>query len=247
MESYETLLVDRREGVVTVTMNRPHRKNAVTPTMMEELIAVITQTAAQRDDRALVLTGAGGAFCSGADLSDFRQLADDAAARIRFRQGMRSAFDALPALPIPVVALIDGPCYGAGVALALACDLRLATDAARFAITPAKIGISYPQEDVQRLVSLVGSGQAARLLFTGASVDSAEAARIGLVEAVVADPDEMIAQILANSGDSLAALKRGIRLAEEGRLSDALQDETFDALIGGAELRRRLEALRGKW
>ena len=70
METYETLLVDRSDGVVTVTMNRPHRKNAVTATMMEELIAVITETAAQHDDRVLVLTGAGGAFCSGADLSE---------------------------------------------------------------------------------------------------------------------------------------------------------------------------------
>ena len=116
-----------------------------------------------------------------------------------------------------------------------------------FAITPAKIGISYPQEDVERLVALVGSGQAARLLFTGAGIDAAEAARIGLVEALAANPQETIEQLLANSADSLATLKRGIGLAAKGRRTDGAQDERFDALIGGAELRHRLEAMRGKW
>ena len=232
--------------VAWLTLDRPAARNAIALDGWDLLAARIGEVAAS-GARLLVVTGAGGAFCAGADLSDFRRLAEDPAARARFRAGMRAAFDALPALSIPVIAMIDGPCYGAGVALALACDLRLATEAARFAITPAKIGISYPQEDIERLVALIGTGQAARLLFTGAGIDAAEAARIGLVEAVVTDPRETIDQILANSGDSLATLKRGIGLAAGGRRSDPAQDERFDALIGGAELRRRLEALRGRW
>lgn len=232
--------------VARLTLDRPEARNAIALDGWDALAARIGEVA-DSAARLLLLTGAGGAFCSGADLSDFRLLAGDEAGRIRFRAAMRSVLDTLPALPIPVIALIDGPCYGAGVALALACDLRLATAAARFAITPAKIGISYPQEDVHRLLALVGTGQAARLLFTGAGIDADEAARIGLVEAIVADPDAMIESILANSADSLATLKRGIRLAGEGRRSDGGQDEKFDALIGGPELRRRLEALRGKW
>ncbi len=232
--------------VAWLTLDRPEARNAIPLDGWEALAARISEVAAS-EARLLVIAGAGGAFCAGADLSDFRRLAEEPDARVRFRAGMRAAFDALPALTIPVIAMIDGPCYGAGVALALACDLRLATDAARFAITPAKIGISYPQEDVQRLVALVGTGQASRLLFTGAGIDAAEATRIGLVEAVAADPREAIAQILANSGESLATLKRGIGLAGEGRRSDMAQDGHFDGLIGGAELRRRLEALRGRW
>src|SRR5690606_8347347 len=151
---------------------------------------------------------------------------------------------ALRALPVPTVAAIDGACYGAGVALAMACDLRLAAPDAPFAITPAKIGISYPQEDVHRLVALIGPGQAARLLFTGLSIDGAEAARIGLVDlaASAAEREEAIAAILANGAESLATLKRALRLAAKGVRSDPAQDHQFDALLGGAELARRLEA-----
>lgn len=238
--------LDLLAGVARLTLDRPEARNAINLDGWNALAARVREVA-DSNARLLIVTGAGGAFCAGADLSDFRLLAEDPAARAQFRAAMRAAFDALPALPIPTLAVIDGPCYGAGVALALACDLRLATDAAQFAITPAKIGISYPQEDVHRLVALVGIGQAARLLFTGGGVDAPEAARIGLVEAVVTDSNATIDAILANSADSLATLKRGIMLAGEGRRSDLVQDETFDALIGGSELRRRLEALRGKW
>jgi enoyl-CoA hydratase/carnithine racemase len=159
---------------------------------------------------------------------------------------MRGALDALRALPIPTIAWIDGPCYGAGVALAMACDLRIATHDSRFAITPAKMGISFPQEDVHRLVSLVGAGQAARLLFTAASIDGAEAARIGLAELRDAEEAEVVGAILANDGESLLVLKQAIALAAEGRRSDDEQDRRFDALIGGETLARRLEERRHK-
>ena len=132
--------------------------------------------------RLLVVTGAGGTFCAGADLADFPAMQGDAVAAARFREAMRGALDALRGLVLPTLALIDGHCYGAGVALAMACDLRLASPAARFAITPAKFGISYPQEDVHRLVELVGPGQAARILFTAEPISGGEAQAIGLVD-----------------------------------------------------------------
>ena len=164
----------------------------------------------------------------------------------RFRETMRDGLDALRNLPIPTIAVIHGACYGAGIALAMACDLRIAAADARFAITPAKIGISYPQEDVHRLTELVGPGQAARLLFTALAIDGAEAARIGLVELCDADEGPIVEAILASDADSLAALKRGIALAAEGWRSDAEQDALFDALIAGPALAERLEALRRK-
>jgi enoyl-CoA hydratase/carnithine racemase len=161
---------------------------------------------------------------------------------------MRTALDALSDLPIATIAAIEGPCYGAGVALAIACDLRVAGEGARFAITPAKFGISYPQEDVARLVALVGPGQASRLLLAAGSIDSAEAARIGLVELVAADVaaavDELAGAICANSGESVAVLKRAIRLAGAGVGRDEEQDRRFDAMFGSPELRERLAALR---
>ena len=159
---------------------------------------------------------------------------------------MRRALDSIATLEVPTIAWIEGPCYGAGVALAMACDLRVAAPGSSFAITPAKIGISYPQEDVHRLVELVGTGQAARLLFSAQSIDSSEAHRIGLVE-VLADEIGSIAEaLLANEVESLKVLKRSIRLAAGGRRQVEDLDDRFDALIGGEALERRLEALRRK-
>ena len=129
----------------------------------------------------------------------------------------------------------------------MACDLRLAAASARFAITPAKFGISFPQQDVHRLVELVGPGQAARLLFTGLGIEAEEAVRIGLADLGPGEEAEgLIAAILANAAESLATLKRAIRLAAAGKRSDPEQDARFDALFGGGALARRLEAPRRK-
>jgi len=224
--------------VARLVLDRPEARNAIPAAGWNELARLLAGV----EGRLLILSGEGGAFCAGADLADFAAMRGDDAACARFRRDMRAALDALRALPIPSVARVDGPCYGAGVALAMACDIRVAGPDARFAITPARIGISYPQEDVHRLVALVGPGQAARLLFTAAEIDRAEAARIGLIEADAIDE----AAILANDPASLAELKRAIRLAGEGVRGDPEQDRRFDALIGGEALARRLEAKRRK-
>jgi len=229
-----------REGeAARLTLARPEARNAIPMKGWAELTRLLGDLG---QARLLIVTGEG-AFCAGADLSDFPTMRAEEGAIARFRETMRVALDALRDLPIPTIALVDGPCYGAGVALAMACDLRIAGPRASFAITPAKIGISYPQEDVHRLVELVGPGQAARLLFTATAIDGAEAARIGLVELHDADPAPLVEAILANGRDSLATLKRAIAL---GRRSDAEQDRRFDALIAGPTLAERLEALRRK-
>jgi enoyl-CoA hydratase/carnithine racemase len=159
---------------------------------------------------------------------------------------MRTALDRLRGLAIPTIALIEGDCYGAGVALAMACDLRLAALNAHFAITPAKLGISYPQEDVHRLVELVGPGQAARLLFSAQPIRSEEARQIGLVDDWLPNESLLVPAILANDRESLALLKEAIGRAAAGVRQDPDMDARFDALIAGDEMARRLEALRRK-
>jgi enoyl-CoA hydratase/carnithine racemase len=198
--------------------------------------------------RVLVVSGSRQAFCAGADLADFPALTDEPAAATAFREAMRRGLDTLADLPIATIAAIEGPCYGAGVALAMACDIRVAGEGARFAITPAKFGISYPQQDVARLVALVGPGQASRLLLGAGSIDSTEAARIGLVELRAEEAasavEALAAAILANSLESISVLKRAIRLAAEGATYDDGQDRAFDHLFGSSDFRARLEALR---
>jgi enoyl-CoA hydratase/carnithine racemase len=233
--------------VARLRLFRPEARNAIAVGDWA-LLAHRCGEAVRSGARLLVLTGTKQAFCAGADLQDFQAFAADPKATGAFRQLMRTGLDAVRDLPVATIAAIEGPCYGAGVALAMACDIRVAGEGARFAITPAKFGISYPQEDVARLVALVGPGQASRLLLGASTLDSAEAARIGLVELAAADVglavDELAGAILANSGKSIAILKRAIRLAAEGASRDEGQDRDFDSLFGSPDFRERLAALR---
>ena len=234
--------------VARLRLRRPERRNAIPLAGWAEL-GDRAEEAAAGGAAVLILGGVpGGAFCSGADISGFDAFAEDAGARTAFRLAIRSGLDRLRA-SIPSIAMVEGACYGAGVAVAMACDVRFAGPGAEFAITPAKLGISYPQEDVHRLVSLVGAGQAARLLLGAQSIDGAEAARIGLVERFAAhglekEVDAAAAAIAANDAASLATLKRGIARAAEGVAHDEEQGRRFDDLLGSEALTARLEAHR---
>jgi enoyl-CoA hydratase/carnithine racemase len=222
---------------------RPEARNAI-PVAGWTTLASRVAEAAERGARLLLLCGDDKAFSAGADISEFPALLDDPAARTGFRRAMRTGIEAIADAPMPTAALIEGPCYGAAVALVLACDLRLAGPRAAFAITPAKFGISYPQEDVHRLVALVGRGQGARLLLTARGIDAAEAHRIGLVDILAGDlaaeAEALAEAIAAGSAASQADLRRAIRLAAAGIASDPEQDRRFEALFGSEELARRL-------
>jgi enoyl-CoA hydratase/carnithine racemase len=235
-----------QEGLVArLVLNRPEARNALAIRHWEALAERVAAVAGS-DARLLVVSGAGGAFCAGADLPEFERLCTDKAARLRFRAAMRQALDGLRALPIATLAWVEGPCFGAGVALAMACDMRLAAPGARFAITPARMGIGYPQPDIERLVGLVGPGWAARLLFTGQAIDAPLAERIGLVEALgdSTAARALGADLLECDRNSIAMLKRGIGLALEGVARDDEQDRRFDALFGSATLAERLSRRR---
>ena len=235
--------LDQQGEVATLVLDRPSARNAIPAGGWRELAALVDEVAGS-SARLLVVTGAGGAFCAGADVGDLAGFRSDEVTRSAFRTDIRASLDRLRDLTIPTIAVVEGACYGAGVAIAIACDLRVATDSARFAITPAKIGISYPQEDVHRLIALVGPGQASRLLFTAGTIDAAEAVRIGLAE--LHEPRGAIEAMLANDPGSLAALKRAVHLAAQGVRRDEAQDADFDRLLAGDALAQRLEALRRK-
>ena len=233
-------------GIARLVLARPEARNAIPLAGWAELAALALE-AVERGARVLILSGVPGeAFCAGADIADFAAFRHDPQARSAFRAAIRHGLDTLADLPIPSIALIEGACYGAGVALAMACDIRVAGSAASFAITPAKLGISYPQEDVHALVALVGAGQAARLLLSAGRIDAAEAERIGLVElrGDGAVADALARAIAANDPDSLRVLKRGIARAAQGLRSDDAQEGAFDDLLGSEALAARLDAHR---
>lgn len=218
------------KGVATITLDRAPARNALATAHWRALAEAVARVPA--DATLVVIASAvAGVFSAGADLRDLARLADDVPARAAFRQAMHDAVAAVAALPMPTLAAVTGGCFGAGVALALACDLIVAVPEARFAIPPARLGIGYPASDVARLVARVGHGQAARLLFTAQPVDAAEAARIGLAD-VVGDAAEVIAQIAGNDASALRLLKHMVRdPAAPGHAA------AFEASFGSAAFR----------
>jgi enoyl-CoA hydratase/carnithine racemase len=235
-------------AVARLRMTRSEARNAI-PLDGWKALADRAEEAERGGASVLILSGEpGGAFSAGADLASFDRFREEPEARTEFRQAIRAGLDRLRDLPIPTIALVEGACHGAGVAVAIACDIRIASPAALFATTPAKLGISYPQEDVHRLVGLVGPGQASRLLFSAKGIDGREAERIGLVEMCAEDAseaaDELASSIAANAPESLRTLKRSVRLAARDVLHDREQDRVFDALLGSDALFERLSAHR---
>ncbi|MGW0119345.1 enoyl-CoA hydratase/isomerase family protein [Streptomyces sp. NPDC003327] len=167
------------DGVATVVIAHPEKRNAMTAGMWRDLPGVLDRLAADPAVRALVLTGEGDTFCAGADISTLREPGDE-------QQSLAvRAEEALAAFPKPTLAAVRGFCVGGGSQLAAACDLRFAEEGARFGITPAKLGIVYPSSSTRRLTALVGPSAAKYLLFSGELIDTERALRTGLVDEVL--------------------------------------------------------------
>lgn len=215
--SYATLLLDDRSiggGLVRrITLNRPDRRNALSPAMQTELIAAMEQAAADRC-RVLVLTGAGQAFCSGLDLAVLRTLTEASEMDHRAHAAnVARMFRTLYELPMPTIALVRGPAIAGGTGLATICDFTLATPAAKFGFTEARIGF-VPALVSAYAVLQIGEKRARDLLLSARIFDAAEALRLGMVNEVVAAEEidarveSLCEALVANSPQSHAATKR---------------------------------------
>jgi enoyl-CoA hydratase/carnithine racemase len=175
------------DGVAVLVFDRPHRRNAVTLAMWRGLPEVLRLLAGRSGVRALLVTGAGGTFSAGADISELSEVYGDPGRADAYHAENVLAEEALAAFPHPTIAVVHGSCVGGGCQLAVACDLRFASEGARFGITPAKLGVVYPAVPTLRLARLVGPGRAKYLLFSGELVSAARAAELGLLEEVLPD------------------------------------------------------------
>ncbi|MEU2554967.1 enoyl-CoA hydratase/isomerase family protein [Streptomyces sp. NPDC003280] len=179
------------DSVATVVIRHPAKRNAMTAGMWRALPPLLEELAADPGVRALVLTGEGGTFCAGADISTLRESPLEA-------QGLAvAAEEALAAFPGPTLAAVRGHCVGGGAQLAAACDLRLAEEGALFGVTPARLGIVYPSSSTRRLVSLMGPAATKYLLFTAELIDAGRALRTGLVDEVLPEGelDKRVAEL----------------------------------------------------
>jgi methylglutaconyl-CoA hydratase len=226
--SYETILVWDVGWVRTITLNRPERRNAMTPQMQDELIRAFDE-AAGSDCRVVVLAGAGESFCSGLDLSVLQGAKDKSAAEHRAdAERVAKLFRTLYELPKPTIAKVHGAAVAGGTGLATICDFTLAVPTAKFGYTEARIGF-VPALVSAYLVLQIGEKQARGLLLTGKLFDAAEAYRLGLVNEVVAEEQlearvMNLAGILAdNSPESARATKALLAAQSKAWLDHAVQ------------------------
>lgn len=228
----ETLIVERSDGVVEVTMNRPERKNAVNGLMLQELLAIFEEVERSRDDRVMVLTGAGGAFCSGADLGDPNGPASDRSIPgvVRMRR-LGDVALALHRLTKPTIAKVDGAAVGAGFSLALGCDLVVASDRARLSMIFSRRGLSLDNGASWLLPRLVGLARAKEVAFFADMLDAPTALSLGLVNRVVPvdELDGLVAQWARRLADgpplALSMTKTLLNASSSLSMADALEDE----------------------
>jgi enoyl-CoA hydratase/carnithine racemase len=224
----ETLLIDRNDGVVTVTLNRPERKNAVNTTMWRELQATFAEVRDNVHDRVLVITGSGGAFCSGADLADPDSLSEQGLTRMRI---IGEVALTLHRLPKPTIAKVGGVAAGAGCNMALGCDLIVASDEARFCEIFSRRGMSLDFGGSWLLPRLVGLHKAKELALLADIISAKEAMDIGLVNRLVpaaeldAAVDELAARLAAGPPIALSMTKLMLNNSFSLTMEQALEDE----------------------
>jgi enoyl-CoA hydratase/carnithine racemase len=250
----EALVLVRREGAVcTLTLNRPDAMNSLSFPMLLELRGALEALEFDPDVRCAIVTGAGDrAFCAGADLKERAGMSDTDVRR--YIQTIRSTFTLAENLPIPVLAAVNGVALGGGTELALACDLRIASDKATLGLTEASLAIIPGAGGTQRLPRIVGKAKAKELIFTARRVDAGEALAIGLVnrtvphESLLAEARTMADAIVQNGPVALRAAKRAIDRGLEMDLASGLVFEStcYELTIPTEDRREGLAAFREK-
>ncbi len=251
--AYATLLFDARDGIATVTVNRPDKLNALNDQVIGELSEAFAQVESDAAVRAAILTGTGAkAFVAGADIAELART-DIPSAEALSRRGSET-FRRIERLPKPVAAAINGFALGGGCELAMACHVRIAAEHAKLGQPEVKLGTIPGYGGCVRLPRLVGRGRAIEILLTGGMVDATEALRIGLVNRVVpadrllAETEALLRAILENGPLALAACLGMVDAQEDLPLDQALglESRRFGELAGTADFREGTAAFLEK-
>jgi len=255
--NFETILVENRDSIALVTLNRPDKLNAMSMMLKAEVIRALQELDKDENTRAIVITGAGPkAFTAGADIYEFHDRTPIEQWRM-YEHG--TLYDAVDRVSKPILAMINGYCFGGGLELAMACDLRIASDRATLGQTEINIGIIPGGGGSQRLPRLVGLGNALRLTLTGDRIDAAEAVRIGLVDEVVPHARleqrtfEIATKIVRHSPLAVRLAKAAVRASARLPLDQGLRYEQglFALVMASADkeegVKAFLEKREPKW
>ena len=233
----QDLLEALKDGVAVLTLNRPDRLNAMSPSMLDALLEALPRLAADPEVGVVVLTGAGRAFCAGGDVKAMAEGREFGGTTLEDKaQALRSRMEVsrwLHEMPKPTIAMVRGAAAGAGMSLALACDLRVAGDTARFATAFARVGYAGDFGGSWFLTQLVGTGKARELYFTTDIVDAREARELGMVNRVVPDARleeetlALAARLARGPRIAYRYMKRIYNAAESGTLKDLLDLEAW--------------------
>ncbi|MCX5908801.1 MAG: enoyl-CoA hydratase-related protein [Deltaproteobacteria bacterium] len=225
--AYETILLERRNGIGYLTLNRPKVFNAISEQMIREMKEAVQELHPDQSVGVVIITGAGKAFQSGADIQELSRMTP--LQILRWNQGVVENMEALEKMRQPVIAAINGYALGGGLELALACTIRVAAASAKMGLPEVKIGILPGAGGTQRLPRLIGKGLAAEIILTGDMIDAEEAYRIGLVNRVVPDEQVMAAaegiarKILENAPVAIELAKDAMEVGEDLPLGGAIQ------------------------
>jgi enoyl-CoA hydratase/carnithine racemase len=202
-----------RDSVAWVTLNRSAKRNAITGEMWDVIRSALTDFRQRADVRAVAIQGTDGCFTAGADLASIKDADGNLSAS--YHEKAFSALAAIREFPRPTVALIDGPCIGAGCSVALSCDVRLASSTSTFGVPGVTLGIIYEQWSVARLVDLIGSGRTSRFLLTAQRVSAAAAESMGLIELctdnLLAEGEALLRALCSGDPEAIAGTRRIIR------------------------------------
>lgn len=229
MANFETITVEKRGRVAVMTINRPDKLNALNNKVHAEGVAALDELRKDDDVRVLVLTGAGEkSFVAGADITEFEGKTP-VTQRDSFHE--RSLFNSIDTFPKPVIAMVNGFCLGGGNELAMACDIRMASDNARFSQPEINLGIMCGGGGTQRLPRLVGEGRAMEAVLTGDMIDAAAAERFGLINHVFptdqleAETMKLAEKIAEKAPIALQLSKEAVKFASRSNLDEGLRRE----------------------
>jgi 2-(1,2-epoxy-1,2-dihydrophenyl)acetyl-CoA isomerase len=234
----QELLESIQDGVATLTLNRPERLNAMSGAMLDALLEALPRLAEDGEVGVVILTGSGRGFCAGGDVKAMAEGREFGGTTLEEKaQALRSRMEVsrwLHEMPKPTIAMVRGAAAGAGLSLALACDLRIAADSARFATAFARVGYSGDFGGSWFLTQLVGTARARELYYTARIVDGAEALALGIVNRLVPDAqleEETLAlatRLARGPRVALRYMKRNMNAAETGSLKDCLDLEAWN-------------------